>query len=391
MENLKLILQETIHWIKQHSQQACHFSEKRNDSLLKKFVLELIHYAEIKMASDIHIEPQENFIRIRLRIDGVLSDQFHLPKEILEQLCSQLKILANIDIAQRRLPQDGKFIFHLKNDLKTHIRISTCPTVQGEKIVLRLLKDNKTSLKLDSLGMSAEQGSLFKQAISEPHGLILITGPTGSGKTSTLYSALAHINQVNKNIVTAEDPVEIQISGINQININDKAELSFSSLLRFILRQDPDVIMIGEIRDEETAQIAIQAANTGHLVLATLHTNNCLETLIRIKQMNINQTEAISCLKLIISQRLLRKKCPNCIPNKKPACECTDGYQGRLGIFELLYFNDELKNYFTRNTFYNIRDLIKNHQFKPLSQTAFDYIQQEKTTKEEVKRVLNVC
>lgn len=352
MENLRTTIQNTIHWLTQHGQQACDFSSKKNDSLLKNFVHDLIHFAEINMSSDIHLEPQENSIRIRLRVDGVLSEQFHLPKFILEQLCCKLKILANLNIAQSRHPQDGKFIFQSTNGLKTHIRISTCPTVQGEKIVLRLLKDNKTALKLNLLGMTSEQLSIFTQAISNSHGLILITGPTGSGKTSTLYSALTHINSEIKNIVTIEDPVEVQIPGINQININHKADLSFSSILRSILRQDPDIIMIGEIRDEETAQIAIQAANTGHLVFATLHTNNCIETMNRLKQMNLDQNEFISCLNLVISQRLIRKKCRNCTPHlKSNTCECIDGYSGRLGIFEILSFDEALKNYMIKNPY----------------------------------------
>lgn len=392
IENLQQTINNTIHWLTQHSQLECDFSSKKNDNLLKNFVNDLINFSVMKMSSDIHIEPQENSIRIRLRIDGVLSEQFQLPKFILEQLCCKLKILANIDISQNRLPQDGKFIFHLKKDLKTHIRISTCPTVLGEKIVLRLLKDNKTSLKLDFLGMNSEQLTVFSQAISHPHGLVLITGPTGSGKTSTLYSALAHINSSTKNIVTIEDPVEVQIPGVNQININHKANLNFSSILRSILRQDPDVIMIGEIRDEETAQIAIQAANTGHLVLATLHTNNCLETIHRLRQMNIDQNEFISCLNLVVSQRLLRKKCTQCISTENHnECECTDGYKGRLGIFEMLYFNDSLKDYMIKNSFCNAAYLMQQYSFIPLSQYAMEYINQGITTQEEVKRVLNLC
>ncbi len=240
--------------------------------------------------------------------------------------------------------------------------------------------------------MNAEQLSVFIPAISNPYGLVLITGPTGSGKTSTLYAALTHINSTHKNIVSIEDPVEVQIPGVNQININNKANLSFSSLLRSILRQDPDVIMIGEIRDEETAQIAIQAANTGHLVLATLHTNNCLETINRLKQMNIDQNEFISCLNLIVSQRLLRKKCPHCKHDKTSLeCECTEGYFGRLGVFEMLSFDETLKDYIIKNPFCNMTDLVQNHAFTPLNQFALDYVQKNITTYEEVRRVLNTC
>lgn len=378
LENLQLNIQNSIHWLTQHAEQNSHFSSKKNDQLLQNLVNDLIHFSEMSLCSDIHIEPQENFIRIRLRVDGVLSEQFQLPKFILEQLCCKLKILANIDIAQTRLPQDGKFIFHSKNGIKIHLRMSTCPTVRGEKIVLRLLKDNRTSLDLNQLGMNPKQLAVFAQAISDPQGLVLITGPTGSGKTSTLYSALAHINTHTKNIVTIEDPVEVQIPGINQININNKADLSFSSILRSILRQDPDVIMIGEIRDEETAKIAIQAASTGHLVLATLHTNNCIETINRLKQMNIDQHELIACLRLVVSQRLFRRK-------------SNDGYHGRFGIFEILSFTESLKNDLIHNTYCNELSLITNHQFSPIHQQVFECINLGITTSEEAKRVLNIC
>lgn len=389
-ENLRLNINNSIHWLHQHNQKECDFSSKKNDQLLQNLVSDLIHFSETKRSSDIHIEPQENAIRIRLRIDGVLSEQFQLPKYILEQLNCKLKIMANIDIAQNRLPQDGKFIFNAKNGIKTHIRVSTCPTIQGEKIVLRLLKDNRTSLQLESLGMNPSQLNNFSQAISDPHGLILITGPTGSGKTSTVYSALTHINANTKNIMTIEDPVEVYIPGVNQININLKSEMSFASALRSILRQDPDVIMIGEIRDEETAQIAIKAANTGHLVLATLHTNNCMETINRLRQMKIDHNEFISCLRLIVAQRLLRKKCLFCkAKSLTTECQCSDGYDGRHGIFESISLNEQMRSYIIENPHFNESDLIKNFQFYPLKHQALEYISLGITTPEEVKRVFN--
>lgn len=257
-------------------------------------------------SSDVHIEPEKNNIRIRLRIDGVLSEQFRLPKFIQEQLCSKLKILANLNITQTRLPQDGKWIVESKNSARIHIRISTCPTIYGEKIVLRLLHDTALFLTLNDLGMAENELGNLKKILSSPSGLILVTGPTGSGKTSTLYAALDYLNNSMKNIITIEDPVEIHLAGINQVSVN--ADLSFEIILRSILRQDPDIIMMGEIRDQKTAEIAIQAANTGHLVLSTLHTNSCIETISRLKQMNIQQHDLIACLRLIVSQRLLRKK-----------------------------------------------------------------------------------
>ena len=388
LENLYHTICQNIHWISQHSQQHGNFTSKKNDQLLQNFVNELICYAELKLCSDIHIEPQENFIRIRLRLDGVLSEQFQLPKFIFEQLCCKIKILANMNIAQTRLPQDGKFIFDGKNSLKTHIRISTCPTIHGEKIVLRLLNDNKTALDLDTLGMSTQQLILFKQVILNPYGLILITGPTGSGKTSTLYATLNQINATTKNVITLEDPVEVSLPGINQIHV--KNELSFAVLLRAILRQDPDIIMIGEIRDEETARIAIQAANTGHLVFATLHTNNCIETINRLIHMKTDKNDLIACLRLIMSQRLLRKKCLSCSNANQKICSCSDGYAGRVGVFEMLNFNEELKQYLLKNTYCLEKDLIQYHQLIPIHQKALDYAKTGVTTHEEIKRVFNI-
>lgn len=388
LENIHANISRNIHWLNQHADQNCTFSSKKNDQLLQNLVDDLMHFSELKMCSDIHIEPQEKTIKIRLRIDGVLSEHFQLPKFIHEQLCCKFKILANMNISQTRMPQDGKFIFYFKNGLNMHIRISTCPTVRGEKIVLRLLKDNKKSLDINALGMDAKQLSLFIKSISNPYGLILITGPTGSGKTSTLYSALNYVNSNMKNIITIEDPVEINLLGINQINVS--AELGFPQILRTILRQDPDIIMIGEIRDDETAQIAIQAANTGHLVFSTLHTNNCIESINRLKQMNINRKDLISCLKLIISQRLFRKKCTLCHNDMDTQCNCVDGYSGRLGVFEILDFNEALKADIMLDDYCNEKQLIQNHQFISIQQQATRYAQQKITTIDEINRVLNL-
>lgn len=371
-------INHTITLLTQCAQQNDNFSSQKNDQLLQNLVTDLLHFAEIKMGSDIHLEPQENTIRIRLRIDGVLAEYFHLPIYFSSQLCCKLKILANMDISQSRLPQDSKFIFNFKNGLKIHVRMNTCPTIRGEKIVLRLLKNNMNALGLETLGMLPQQLKDFKHAFTEPHGLILITGPTGSGKTSTLYSALTHMNTQEKNIITIEDPVEVYLTGVNQININTKAELNFSTVLRSILRQDPDVIMIGEIRDEETAKIAIKAANTGHLVLSTLHTNNCIETINRLRQMNIDQNDLISCLRLIVSQRLLRKK-------------STQGYSGRQGIFEFLLFNEAVRKLLFNKSFFTESDLRAVSPFISLAQQAHTWVSQGITTQEEILRVMNLC
>jgi type IV pilus assembly protein PilB len=326
------------------------------DEPLIKFVDDIIQHALQKSASDIHIEPYETHCRIRYRQDGILYEITEIANTLASRLVTRLKVMARLDISERRLPQDGRFQLQ-QTQAAIDIRINTCPTLFGEKIVLRLLDVNKLSLQVETLGFTPSQKKLFLKKIAAPQGLILVTGPTGSGKTVTLYSALHHLNTAAKNISTVEDPVEIQLGGINQININPKIGLSFSSILRTLLRQDPDIIMVGEIRDSETAEIAIQAAQTGHLVFSTLHTNNAIETLSRLHAMNIASYNLVNSLSLIIAQRLIRKLCRDCkIPENVSAktrdnlgipseitlytaigCQhCLQGYQGRIGIYEFL-------------------------------------------------------
>ena len=265
-----------------------------------------------KRASDIHIEPFERMLRVRFRIDGVLYEIMKPPLKLKNPLISRLKIMASLDIAERRLPQDGRIKLRLPGSKEMDFRVSVIPTIFGEKIVLRLL--DKSSLQLDMTKLGFEDAALrdFKEAISRPHGMVLVTGPTGSGKTTTLYSALSELNRITDNISTVEDPVEYNLVGINQVQIHDDIGFSFAAALRSFLRQDPDVIMVGEIRDFETAEIAVKAALTGHLVLSTLHTNDAPSTINRLLNMGVEPFLVSSSLNLILAQRLARVICPRC-------------------------------------------------------------------------------
>jgi type IV pilus assembly protein PilB len=325
---------------------------------LIKFVDNVIRHALQKSASDIHIEPYANDCRIRYRQDGILYQIAAIPAHFAARLSARLKVMAGMDIAERRLPQDGRFQMDADRTQSVDIRMNTCPTVYGEKVVLRILDGRISGQEINMLGFTPMQKKIFLKNISRPQGLILVAGPTGSGKTVTLYSALRYLNSAEKNISTIENPVEIHLPGINQVNINPKIGLHFATALRTILRQDPDIIMVGEIRDVETAEIAIQAAQTGHLVLSTIHTNSAIETFMRLQTMGIETYNLTHSLTLIVSQRLARKLCPHCkIAENNPSqdfisyeavgCnQCLYGYQGRIGIYELLPFTDNIKNLF---------------------------------------------
>ncbi|WP_410754634.1 type II secretion system protein GspE [Erwinia psidii] len=326
-------------------------------------VEQLLFLAIQQRASDIHIEPQADRLQIRLRIDGVLQSVPTPESDNSSAMLARLKILASLDIAERRMPQDGQFTLTLKGK-SASFRLSTLPVHFGEKAVIRLLQNETQSVALENLGMTQASLRLFRQALNLPQGLILVTGPTGSGKTFTLYSGLSFLNQPGRNVCSVEDPIEIPLDGVNQTQIQPKTALDFNRVLRALLRQDPDVIMIGEIRDAETAEIAIKAAQTGHLVLSTLHTNSTVETLIRLKQIGIPGYLLASALKLVIAQRLIRRLCQHC---RKPAeavahfphgvwpgtvqnwravgCpRCYSGYYGRLALFELLPVTATLQN-----------------------------------------------
>ncbi len=282
-----------------------------------QFADQLIARAIEQAASDIHIEPLKQAYRIRVRQDGLLHENTVLPISFATRLVMRFKVMAELDIAERRLPQDGSFRWN-----KINVRASTCPTLFGEKIALRLLYHNARPTDFATLGFNEAQTTIVKNALSKPHGLILLSGPTGSGKTTTLYTMLHFLNSIEKNISTIEDPIEIALEGINQINVNSKCGLDFSNACRTLLRQDPDVLMIGEIRDAETAKIAIQAAQTGHLVLSTVHAKSPQETLDRLTSLDVT-AQGMSSISLIITQRLLRKQ-----------------YSGRIGIYELFSIGD---------------------------------------------------
>ena len=319
-------------------------------------------------ASDIHIEPEAKQVRVRYRVDGVLHDVMSPPKHIQAPMISRIKIMANLDIAERRVPQDGKI--HLKHDNREFdLRVSTVPTINGEKVVMRILDKSSVLLGLNKLGFYRDTQDVFEKIVEKPYGMILVTGPTGSGKSTTLYSCLNKLNTEFVNIMTVEDPAEYQLVGINQVQINEKAGLTFASALRSFLRQDPDIIMVGEIRDTETAKIAVEAALTGHLVLSTLHTNDSAGAVTRLTEMGVEPFLCASSVIGVLAQRLARKICPNCKESYTPPMESikqfglaafTDadinfyrgrgcdhckqtGYRGRTGIFEILQMSDRIR------------------------------------------------
>ncbi len=302
-------------------------------------------------ASDVHVESGASSFRVRFRIDGRLQVAAQPPLSMRDAMVSRIKVLARIDIAEKRLPQDGRLQYTYKNQT-VDIRVSSLPTVHGEKMVLRLLKFNQERPTLADLGFDAEDEALLIKAISRPHGMVLATGPTGSGKTLSLYSCLEHLNREDINVSCVEDPCEIYLPGANQVSIHERAGLTFASALRALLRQDPDVIMVGEIRDTETAEIAIQAAHTGHLVLSTLHTNDAPSTLERLRHMGIAPFQVASSVHMVIAQRLVRRLCVHC---KKPSAEsqvvyqaggcamCNAGYKGRVGIYQVMPISASLQ------------------------------------------------
>jgi type IV pilus assembly protein PilB len=333
-----------------------------DDAPVVRFVNKVMVDAIKRNASDIHFEPYEKFYRIRLRQDGVLTEIAKPPVALAMKVAARLKVMARLDIAERRVPQDGRIKMRLSKNRAIDFRVNTCPTLFGEKVVCRLLDPSSAQLGIDALGYEEDQKRLYVTNLNKPYGMILVTGPTGSGKTVSLYTGLNILNTADRNISTAEDPAEINMPGINQVNVNPKVGLTFASALRAFLRQDPDVIMVGEIRDLETAEIAIKAAQTGHLVLSTVHTNDAPKTLSRLVDMGVKPYAIASSVNLIIAQRLARRICENCKePVDVPAeallqegfteedinagvtvyhgagcSQCNAGYRGRVGIYQVL-------------------------------------------------------
>lgn len=344
-----------------------------------------------KNASDIHFEPSEKQFRIRLRVDGLLHSLQTMQHDFQNGISTRLKVLANLDIAENRMPQDGRFNFTDAHNTMHNCRLSTCPTQFGEKLVVRILEQHRRELDICKLGLDAPQIKQLKEILQKPQGLILVTGPTGSGKTLTLYTLLSMLNQTEKNIMTIEDPIEMQLPGINQVNVNRAASLDFATALRTFLRQDPDIIMLGEIRDHETAAIAIRAAQTGHLVFATLHTNSAAETIARLRNMGIEPYNLTSAVTLIIAQRLVRRLCNHCHakPDDTNDCyHCHRGYRGRTGIFELLSIEKNIKTLILQNAASEkIEAQAKINGMKLLWENGLDKIQNSITTMDELNRV----
>ena len=380
-----------------------------------KFVNSMLIKAITMGASDLHFEPYEKSYRVRFRIDGVLQKIANPPVQLAGKLAARLKVMSQMDISERRVPQDGRIKLKISKDRAIDFRVNSMPTLFGEKVVLRILDPSSAMLGIDALGYEPDQKALFMQALEKPQGMLLITGPTGSGKTVSLYTGLNILNTVETNISTAEDPVEINLEGINQVNVNNKVGLTFASALKAFLRQDPDVVMVGEIRDLETAEIAIKAAQTGHMVLSTLHTNSAPETLTRLRNMGVASFNIATSVNLVIAQRLARRLCKVC---KKPAdipahsllemgftqedldnpdnviyepvgcAECREGYKGRVGIYEVMKVTPEISRIIMEDgNAIQIKDVAMTQGFRDLRRSGIMKVLQGVTSIQEMYRV----
>ena len=387
------------------------------DAPVVKYIQKILIDAISAGASDIHFEPYEKYFRIRYRIDGILSEIAQPPLAIKDKVASRIKVISKLDIAEKRVPQDGRMKLMLSKTKSIDFRVSTLPTLYGEKIVMRILDSSGVKLGIEALGYEPDQQQSLLNAIARPYGMILVTGPTGSGKTVSLYTCLNILNQPGINISTAEDPVEIQLPGVNQVNVNEKAGLTFASALRAFLRQDPDIVMVGEVRDLETADIAIKAAQTGHLVLSTLHTNDAPTTLTRLLNMGVAPFNVASSVIMITAQRLGRKLCVHC---KRPedippeallragfteedldgswqpygAVGCDHcgggGYKGRVGIYEVMPISDDMRLLIMRNgNALEIADLAQKEGIRNLRQSGLLKVKAGLMSLEEVEAVTN--
>ena len=384
-----------------------------DDAPIVRYVNKILLDSIKQGVSDIHMEPYEKIFRIRYRSDGILRQVATPPASIAGRLVSRIKVMSKMDIAERRVPQDGRIKMTLSKNRAIDFRVNTCPTLFGEKVVMRILDPTSAQLGIEKLGFEPEQQRIFLEAINKPYGLVLVTGPTGSGKTVTLYTGLNILNTIERNISTAEDPVEITVEGINQVNMNPKAGLTFASALRAFLRQDPDIIMVGEIRDLETAEIAVKAAQTGHLVLSTLHTNDAPQTLNRLLQMGIPAFNIVSAINLIMAQRLGRRLCEYCkLPANFPdkllleagfiqqelrdlkifsaiGCEhCTNGYKGRVGVYQVLTLTERMRTLILNggNTD-QLAECALAEGFNDLRRSGLNKVRMGVTSLEEIDRI----
>lgn len=387
---------------------------KGDDTPVVKFVNKVLVDAIRKGASDIHFEPYEDDYRVRFRIDGILKTVARAPVKLKDRIAARLKVMAQLDIAEKRVPQDGRIKLNLSKSKQIDFRVSTLPTLFGEKIVLRILDGSAAKLGIDKLGYEPDQQKLFLEAIHRPYGMVLVTGPTGSGKTVSLYTALGILNDETRNISTVEDPVEIRLPGVNQVQQNAKRGMTFAAALRSFLRQDPDVIMVGEIRDLETAEIAIKAAQTGHMVLSTLHTNDAPQTIARLMNMGIAPYNITSSVTLVIAQRLARRLCPHCkreqhLPEhallaegftheqiaagltlyEAVGCdECTGGYKGRVGIYQVMPMTDEIAQIVLEGgNALQIAEVAQKEGVRDLRQSALLKVAEGVTSLAEIDRV----
>ena len=387
------------------------------DAPVVRYIQKVLIDAITAGASDIHFEPYERFYRIRYRLDGVLMEVAQPPLAIKDKVASRIKVISKLDIAEKRVPQDGRMKLVLSKTRAIDFRVSTLPTLFGEKIVMRILDSSGVKLGIEALGYEPDQQQALLFAVGRPYGMILVTGPTGSGKTVSLYTCLSILNQPGVNIATAEDPAEIQLPGVNQVNVNEKAGLTFATALRAFLRQDPDVIMVGEIRDLETADIAIKAAQTGHLVLSTLHTNDAPSTLVRMLNMGVAPFNIASSVNIITAQRLARKLCTHCRrPEDIPPeallragfldedldgswqpfgpvgcdhCKGT-GYKGRIGVYEVMPITDEMKQLIMRNgNSLDIAEQAQREGVRNLRQSGLLKVKSGMTSLEEIEAVTN--
>ena len=384
------------------------------DAPVVRFVNKVLLDAIKRGASDIHFEPYERTFRVRTRLDGVLSEVASPPVALSNKVCARLKVMSRMDIAERRVPQDGRIKMRLSKNRAIDFRVNTCPTLYGEKVVLRILDPSSASIGIDALGYEEQQKNMYMKHLAKPYGMILVTGPTGSGKTVSLYTGLGILNTEDRNISTAEDPAEINMPGINQVNVNPKVGLTFASSLKAFLRQDPDVIMVGEIRDLETAEIAIKAAQTGHLVLSTLHTNDAPRTLSRLVDMGVKPYAIATSVSLIIAQRLARKLCDNCkevrdVPREALEKEgftaedmdagltifgpvgcklCNEGYKGRLGIFQVMEVSETMGRIIMEGgNAMQIADQAVSEGVIDLRRAGLNKVQEGLTSLEEINRV----